>query len=99
MNTGGMIAGRVVMFHWVGWHGKDGPSVPGYDSRDPNVIGDQLSAMAALASVLGVSGFGVIALTYGPTVSTFIHSAVMEMSRQCPERQIPFPLCTDPWSV
>lgn len=87
------------MFHWLGWHGKDGPSIPGYDSRAPYVIGDQLSAMEALASALGASAFGVIALTFGPTVSSFIHTAVMEMARQCFNRNVPFALCFDPWTV
>lgn len=93
------LAGKTVFFHWTGWHGKDGPSIPGYDSRDANVIGDQLSAMETLASALGAGGFGVVALTYGPTVSTFIHAAVMEMSRQCSNRNVPFALCFDPWTV
>jgi len=86
---------KPVLFHWLGWHGKDGPSIPGYDSRDPLVIGAQLDAMAAL----GGEGFGVVALTFGPTVSTFIHAAVMEMCQQCNERNAPFALMFDPWTV
>lgn len=88
--------GKPVLFHWVGWHGKDGtPSIPGYISTDPLTIGDQLTAMEAL----GGPGFGVVALTYGPTVSSFIHQASMEMCQQCNERGVPFALCYDPWTV
>ena len=88
--------GKPIMWHWVGWHGKDGKaSIPGYDSRDPNVISHQLSAMRAL----GGDGCGVIALTYGPTVSPFIHQAVMAMGNQCNAWGMPFALCFDPWTV
>ncbi len=87
--------GKPVLFHWVGWHGKDGNSLTGYDSRDPNVITHQLKAM----QVLGGEGFGVIALTYGPTVSTFIHQAVMTICEQSNALGIPFALCFDPWTV
>lgn len=88
-----------LLFHWVGWHGKTPPSLTGYDSRDPDVIGDQLSAMARLAQVMEFPKWGVVALTYGPTVDPFIHAAVMEMSRQCSDRKVPFVLCFDPWTV
>lgn len=87
--------GKPVLFHWVGWHGKTLPSRSGYDSRNAAVIGDQLTAMQKL----GGDGFGVIALTYGPTADSFIHAAVMEMSRQCNDRNVPFALCFDPWTV
>lgn len=89
--------GKPILFHYIGWHGKDGPgtSLTGYDSRDPNVIASQLDAMAAL----GGNDFGVIALTYGPTVSPFIHQAVMAMGNQCAARGVPFALCFDPWTV
>lgn len=90
---------KSVLFHVVLWHGKDGPSLTGYDSRDPNVIGDQLSAMATLASAIEAPSFGVILLTYGPTNSAFIHIACMEMARQCNSRRIPFALCYDPYVV
>lgn len=93
-----MLAGKTLLFHWVGWHGKDGPSLTGYTSTDPNVIGNQLSAMRVLAKAMRAQ-FGVIALTYGPTVSAFIHEACMEMSAQCSERNVPFALCYDPWTV
>lgn len=89
------ILGVPVSFHWLGWHGKDGPSLTGYDSRNPDVIGDQLTSMLNY----GGKDTGVIALTYGPTVSAFIHIAVMEMSRQCETRNVPFALCFDPWTV
>jgi len=46
----------------------------------------------------GGPGAGVVALTYGPTVSPFIHDACMEMSLQCAERQMPYALCFDPWT-
>lgn len=88
--------GIPVLFHWCGWHGKDGaPSLTGYISTDPNVIGSQLDAM----EVLGGNKAGVIALTFGPTVSPFIHEACMEMCRQCNERRKPFALCLNPWST
>ncbi len=87
--------GKPVLFHWVGWHNKDGKSLTGYDSRSMNVISSQLDAMQAL----GGNDFGVIALTYGPTVSPFIHQAVMGMGNQCSARGIPFALCFDPWTV
>ncbi len=86
---------RPVLFHWLPWHGKDGHSLTGYDSRDPNVIAHQLAAMRAL----GGDGCGVVALTYGPTVSPFIHSAVMAMGNQCNALMMPFALCFDPWTV
>src|ERR1700704_3409294 len=90
---------KSILFHVVLWHGKDGASLTGYDSRSPNVIGDQLSAMAVLASALRAPKFGVIMLTYGPSASLFIHTACMEMARQCNSRRIPFALCYDPWAV
>jgi hypothetical protein len=90
--------GRTLLFHTVLWHGKPGTtSLTGYSSDDPDVIGDQLSAMANLANVWGCD-FGVVGLTYGPTVSPFIHDASMEMSKQCSDRNIPFALCYDPWT-
>jgi hypothetical protein len=91
------ILGKPVLFHCVYYQGKDGiaTSPTGYLSNDPNVIGDQLSAMQNL----GGEGCGVIALTYGPTVSPFIHGAVMEACAQCNEREMPFALCFDPWTV
>jgi hypothetical protein len=96
MKTLREILGKPVLFHVVYWHGKDGtPSLTGYSSNDPNVIGDQLSAMQNL----GGEGCGVVALTYGPTVSPWIHGAVMEACRQANERQMPFCLCFDPWTV
>lgn len=88
--------GKPVLFHMVLWHGKDGtPSLTGYDSRDPGVISRQLQAMLAL----GGFGTGVIALTYGPTVSTFIHEACMEVCNQANALGMPFGLCYDPWTV
>lgn len=86
--------GKPVLFHWVGWHGKDGQSLTGYDSRDPNVISHQLHAMLAL----GGSKSGVVALTFG-FVSPFIHQAVMQMGNQCNALGMPFALCMDPWTV
>lgn len=86
--------GKPVLFHWCGWHGKDGkPSVPGYDSRDPNVMTHQLNAMQAL----GGEGFGVIALSFGKA-SDFIMQAVVGMGLQCNARGVPFALCMDPWT-
>jgi hypothetical protein len=97
MNTLRDILGKPVLFHCVLYQGKDGlaTSPTGYLSTDPNVIGDQLTAMQNL----GGEGCGVIALTYGPTVSAFIHKASMEMCAQCNEREMPFALCFDPWTV
>jgi len=82
------------MFHWLGWHGKDGASITGYDSRNPNVITHQLKAMKNL----GGEGFGVIALSYG-SASDFIRQAVLEMGNQCNATGAPFALCMDPWTV
>lgn len=88
--------GKPVLFHVVLWHAKDGaPSLTGYDSRDPNVISHQLKAMQAL----GGQGAGLIALTYGPTVSPFIHEACMNMCNQANALGMPFALCFDPWTV
>src|SRR4051812_38693640 len=89
--------GKPVLFHHLPWHGKNGPgtSLTGYDSRSANVISSQLDAMATL----GGEGFGVICLTYGPTVSAFIHQASTAMCQQCNARDIPFALCFDPWTV
>lgn len=91
------ILGKPVLFHTVYYQGKNGISTSptGYLSNDPLVIGKQLTAMQNL----GGDGCGVVALTYGPTVSSFIHGAVMEASRQCNDRQMPFALCFDPWTV
>lgn len=94
------LSGKTLLFHTVLWHGKPGTiSLTGYNSNDPNVIGDQLTSMAVLAEALGAADFGVVTLTYGPTVDAFIHSACMEMTRQCANRNIPFALCYDPWTV
>lgn len=88
--------GKSILFHLVVWHGKDGkPSIPGYDSRDPNVISHQLSAMRTL----GGEGAGVIVNTFGPTVSPFIHQACMAVGQQCNALGMPFGLCIDPWTV
>jgi len=95
MNNLQTILGLPVDFHGVYWHGKDGPSLTGYDSRDPDVIGDQLTSMLNY----GGPDSGVIANWYGPTVSSFIHDAVMEVSLQCADRNIPFKLCLDPWTA
>jgi len=89
------LLGKPILFHWLPWHGKDGKSLTGYDSRDISVIKHQLLAMLNI----GGEGCGVIALTYGPTVSTFIHQAVMEMCNQCNAFNMPFALCMDPWTV
>jgi hypothetical protein len=87
--------GKPVLFHWCGWHGKDGkPSVPGYDSRDPDVITHQLNAMQAL----GGEGTGVIALSFG-LESEFIQQSVALMGQACNARSMPFALCMDPWTV
>ena len=86
---------KPVFFHVVLWHGKDGHSIPGYDSRDPNVITNQLKAMRMLAG----DSFGVIALTFGHLMSPFIHQAVMAMCHQCNAQEVPFALCFDPWTV
>lgn len=88
-----------VLFHVVNWHGKDGPSQTGYDSRDPITISHQLSAMAWLSLMMRAPKFGVVLLTYGPTVSPFIHAATKEWVRQCNLRQVTFALCFDPWTV
>lgn len=86
--------GKPVLFHVVLWHAKDGaPSLTGYDSRNPSVISHQLKAMQAL----GGDGAGLIALTYGPTVSPFIHEACMAMCNQANALGMPFALCFDPW--
>lgn len=97
MNTLRDILGKPVLFHTVLYHGKNGiaTSPTGYLSTDPDVIGDQLSAMQNLGGL----GCGVIGLTYGPTVSSFINNAAMEVCAQCEERQMPFALCYDPWTV
>lgn len=95
MNTLHDIFGRPVLFHLVLWHGKNGPSLTGYDSRDPSVISRQLKAMQAF----GGAGAGVIALTYGPTVSPFIHEACMAVGNQANALGMPFGLCFDPWTV
>lgn len=89
--------GKPVLFHWVGWHGKDGiqNSRPGYMSNDPNVIARQLACMRAF----GGDGAGVIALSYGPTVSTFMHESSMKMAMACNATGMPFALCYDPWTV
>jgi hypothetical protein len=94
MNTLQDVIGVPVSFHVVLWHGKQGPSLTGYQSGDPDVIGDQLTSMLNY----GGPDTGVIALTYGPTVSSFIHNACMEMSLQCADRNMPFALCFDPWT-
>jgi hypothetical protein len=86
---------KPVLAHVVLWYGKDGPSETGFNSGDPNVIGDQLDSIQNFCG----EGAGVIALSFGATVSTFIHQASMEMCRQANERQMPFALCFDPWSV
>lgn len=87
--------GKPVLFHWLGWHGKDNkPSIPGYDSRDVNVISRQLRAMR----VLGGDGCGVLALTFG-NASSFIQESVLAMWQQCSALQMPFGLCFDPWAV
>jgi hypothetical protein len=91
---------KPIMFHLIVWHGKPGTdSLTGYTSTDPNVIGDQLNAMEFLAQSLNVPFWGVCCLTYGPTQDPFIHAACMEVSRQCADRNIPFVLCYDPWTV
>lgn len=90
---------KLLLFHWVPFPGKDNVSIPGYTVADPNVIGWQLTAMQKLGEQLGATSVGAVALTYGPTVSTFIHSASMEMCDQCNERAMPFALCFDPWTV
>lgn len=88
--------GKPVLFHVVLWHGKDGaPSLTGYDSRNPSTITHQLQAMRAL----GGDGAGLIALTYGPTVSPFIHEACMNICGQANALGMPFALCFDPWTV
>ena len=84
-----------MLFHWLGWHGKSGKSLTGYDSRDPNVIKRQLQAMLAF----GGPASGVVALSYGPTVDPFIHQAVLSMASQCNALNVPFMLCMDPWTV
>jgi hypothetical protein len=86
--------GKPVLFHRVGWHGKDGkPSIPGYDSRDPDVITHQADAMQAW----GGEGAGVLALSFG-LASEFIAESVMLMAQQCNARGMPFGLCMDPWT-
>jgi len=93
------FAGRTLLFHLVLWHGQPGiTSLTGYQSNDPDTIGDQLNAMAVLAGVWGCP-FGVVGLTYGPTVNAFIHSACMELSKQCSDRNIPFAIIYDPWTA
>lgn len=89
--------GKPILFHTVLYQGKDGiaTSPTGYLSTDPDVIGDQLTAI----QTVGGKGCGVIALTYGPTVSSFINQAAMTMCNQCAEREMPFALCYDPWTV
>ena len=96
MNTLFDILKKPVLFHLVLYQGKNGiaTSPTAYLSNDPDVIGDQLSAMQNL----GGPGCGVIGLTYGPTVSSFINSAE-EVCAQCAEREMPFALCYDPWVV
>jgi hypothetical protein len=80
----------------MGWHGKDGKtSLTGYTSTDPNVCSRQLHAMLAF----GGPGAGLIALSYGPTVSPFIHQAVMTICSQAQALGMPFGLCFDPWTV
>lgn len=88
---------RPILAHIVTFQGKDGiaTSPTGYLSNDPNVIGDQLSCIQDFCG----EGAGVIALTYGPIVSSFIHGAVMEICRQSNERRMPFAICYDPWTV
>lgn len=97
MKTLREILGKPVLFHTVFYHGKNGlaSSPTGYLSNDPNVIGDQLSAMQNI----GGEGCGLVALTYGATVNSFIHGAVMEACRQASEREMPFMLCYDPYVV
>ena len=87
--------GKPVLFHWVGWYGKDGyPTKTGYDSRDPNVINNQLEAMLEF----GGEHSGVVALTYGLT-SDFILQSVMAIANQTCVKNMPFCLCMDPWAV
>lgn len=96
MQTLREILGRPPLFHIVTYHGKDGAaSLTGYDSRNPNTITHQLKAMQAL----GGEGTGVVALSYGPTVSTFMHQAVMTIGAQANALGMPFALCFDPWTV
>ena len=95
MRTLREILGVPVLFHTVLWHGKDGPSQTGYDSRDPSAITKQLDQMQSL----GGDDCGAILLTYGPTVSPFIHEACMNMADQLSSRKMPFALCYDPWTA
>lgn len=90
------VLGFPVLFHVVLYQGKDGtPSPTGYSSLDPNTIGDQLT----LVQRIGGDRCGVVGLTYGPTVNTFIHEASQELCQQCEQRQLPHMLCYDPWTV
>jgi hypothetical protein len=90
-----------ILFHLITFHGKDGaPSTPGYISTDPLVIGDQLTCMQKFGYLMnGRDDAGVVILTYGPFVSSFIHQASMEIARQCGNRRMPFVLMFDPWTV
>jgi hypothetical protein len=48
---------------------------------------------------VGGDGCGVIATTFGPTASPFIHQACMAMCNQCNALGMPFVLMFDPWVV
>jgi hypothetical protein len=91
--------GKPVLFHWVGWAGKNGEpadqTTEGYISTDPNVIAAQLDCMRAF----GGDGAGVIALTYGYKASPFMHEASWRMGIACNAVGMPFALCYDPWTT
>jgi hypothetical protein len=94
MKTLRELLGKPVLFHRVGWHGKDGPSPTGYDSRDPKIIAHQLHAMQEL----GGDGTGVIQLSYGLN-SPFIAESALETCNQCNALGMPFALCMDPYAI
>jgi len=97
MQTLSETLGHPVLFHILCYYGKNGiaSSTPGYLSTDPNIIDHQLECMQAF----GGGGTGLIALTYGPFVSPFIHEACMRLCTAANALDMPFALCFDPWTV
>lgn len=81
--------------HYVYFYGKDKSPSPmtRYLSNDRNVIGDQLTQL----EIMGIAG--LIALTYGPLTSSFIHQSTMIASQESADRDLLFALCFDPWTV
>jgi hypothetical protein len=91
--------------HHTGWRGKllahvmlwfsrgaANHKVTRYDSGDPAVISAQLDILKAC----GVDG---VIVTWFGLSSSGIHSAAIEMCRQCEQKNMLFALLLDPWTV